>query len=49
MRLCTIGFVAPLALAFLMVPLLAEGQSLSKVPRIGWLDSGPHRSEINRQ
>jgi putative tryptophan/tyrosine transport system substrate-binding protein len=49
MRLCTIGFVVPLALALLVVPLLAEGQSLSKVPRIGWLESGPHRSEINRQ
>jgi putative tryptophan/tyrosine transport system substrate-binding protein len=49
MRLCTMGFVAPLALALLVVPLLAEGQSLSKVPRIGWLESGPHRSEINRQ
>jgi len=42
MRCSTVGRMAPLALALLLVPLAADAQQATKVYRIGWLVAGSH-------
>jgi putative ABC transport system substrate-binding protein len=44
-----IGVIVTITLSILAVPLAADAQPPAKVPRIGWLSSGPPLSEERRQ
>jgi len=50
MRLSTVGLMATLTLAVLLVPLIADAQQATKVHRIGWLRPDPEPAlDIFRQ
>ena len=49
MRRKIVGIIVTIALSILTAPLAAGAQQRAKVPRIGWLSSGPPLSDAQRQ
>jgi len=49
MRLSTVGLIVTLALTLVVALRSVSAQSQTRVPRIGWLSSGPPLSDEQRQ